>query len=345
MPTRPTAFVRNRHEAEAALSAGAAVVFLVPPDGASRTEVANFLRSMIDGVAGRAMTGALVPPHPDPDMVARLAEEFDAMGLQHLLVETGPAEDHDRIADRLGTLNLRAAVTALIRAAAPDLLPYARNRFQGVILTPGSQSGRLLDERSVAEIARFVESAHAAGLEAGLCGRLETPDVPRLAPIRPDFLVFGDDRPADRTSLAEAADMLRSLLPRSPETAAPETAAPLGTYTLFVRELVLPVEIGAYSFEHGRTQKVRFDVEAEVERTTLEPRTMADVFSYDVIMDAIRASVEGGHVQLSETLAEVVAASVVAHPLVVRVRVRVEKLELGPAGIGVEVEHLANRRL
>ena len=33
----------------------------------------------------------------------------------------------------------------------------------------------------------------------------------------------------------------------------------------------LPVQIGAYSFEHGHTQKVRFDVTADVLRVTTSP--------------------------------------------------------------------------
>jgi dihydroneopterin aldolase len=65
---------------------------------------------------------------------------------------------------------------------------------------------------------------------------------------------------------------------------------------------------------------------------------MRHVFSYDIIMDGIRTIVARGHVQLSEALAEQVAAHVLENPRVVRVTVRVEKLELGPGGVGVEIE-------
>ena len=101
---------------------------------------------------------------------------------------------------------------------------------------------------------------------------------------------------------------------------------------------MLPVEIGAYSFEHGHTQKVRFDVVADVLRMTSAPEDMRHVFSYDIIMDGIRAIVARGHVQLSEALAEQVAAHVLEDPRVMRVTVKVEKLELGPGGVGVEIE-------
>jgi dihydroneopterin aldolase len=83
---------------------------------------------------------------------------------------------------------------------------------------------------------------------------------------------------------------------------------------------------------------VRFDVTADVLRVTKNPEDMRHVFSYDIIMDGIRAIVARGHVQLSETLAEQVAAHVLENPRVARVTVRVEKLELGPGGVGVEIE-------
>jgi dihydroneopterin aldolase len=83
---------------------------------------------------------------------------------------------------------------------------------------------------------------------------------------------------------------------------------------------------------------VRFDVRADVLRVTDHPEDMRHVFSYDIIMDGIRTIVARGHVQLSETLAEDVATLLLEHPRVMRVAVKVEKLELGPGGVGVEIE-------
>ena len=45
-----------------------------------------------------------------------------------------------------------------------------------------------------------------------------------------------------------------------------------------------------------------------------------------------------GHVMLAETLAERVAALLLEHPRVMRARVRVEKLDLGPGAVGVTIE-------
>jgi dihydroneopterin aldolase len=100
------------------------------------------------------------------------------------------------------------------------------------------------------------------------------------------------------------------------------------------------MEIGAYRHEHGQAQKVRFDVTAFVERMPGVPREMRDIVSYDLILDGIRTIVAGGHVTLAETLAEEVAALVLRHPRVVRAMVRIQKLELGPGGVGVEIERV-----
>jgi dihydroneopterin aldolase len=62
------------------------------------------------------------------------------------------------------------------------------------------------------------------------------------------------------------------------------------------------------------------------------------VFSYDVIMDGIRIIVASGHIPLVETLAERVATSMLTHARVVSVTVRVEKLDVGPGGVGVEIK-------
>jgi len=191
-----------------------------------------------------------------------------------------------------------------------------------------------------------------------LSGSLEAPDIPRLLPFAPDFLGFRGalcDR-SQRTAAidAEAVKHIRSLIPEEQQADrsatvdyrllaargySPGAGDPtLGTDKIFVRDFVVPVQIGAYSFEHGHTQKVRFDVIADVLRVTKNPEDMRHVFSYDIIMDGIRAIVARDHVELSETLAEQVAAHVLEDPRVVRVTVRVEKLELGPGGVGVEIE-------
>jgi dihydroneopterin aldolase len=240
------------------------------------------------------------------------------------------------------------------------LLPVlARHGYHGVMVDTADKSkGRLLDHLPPERIPDFIDAAKASALMTGLSGSLEAPDIPRLLPFSPDFLGFrgalcgGSQR--TRSIDAQAVSQIRSLIPeerKDPGSAsvdyrllaargyAPGTVDPmLGTDRIFVRDFVLPVRIGAYSFEHGHTQKVRFDVAAEVLRLTKSPEDMRHVYSYDIIMDGIRTIVARGHVELSEALAQQVAMHVLEDPRVMRVTVRVEKLELGPGGVGVEIE-------
>jgi dihydroneopterin aldolase len=54
-------------------------------------------------------------------------------------------------------------------------------------------------------------------------------------------------------------------------------------------------------------------------------------------MDTIRIVVGSGHVPLVEMLAERIADCLLDYPRVVSVTVRVEKLEVGPGAVGVEI--------
>ena len=106
---------------------------------------------------------------------------------------------------------------------------------------------------------------------------------------------------------------------------------------VFVRDLVLPVHMGAYAHERRAAQRVRFDVDAMIGRAPQPTHDMRDVFSYDVISDGIRLLVDSGHVPLVETLAERIAAMLLAYPRVLKVRVQVEKLDVGSGTLGVEI--------
>ncbi len=106
---------------------------------------------------------------------------------------------------------------------------------------------------------------------------------------------------------------------------------------IFVHDFVLPARIGAFDSEHERPQQVRFNVDACIARPARVPERLPEVFSYDLITDGIRAIVAQGHIHLVETLAERIAAMVLAHAVIKEVTVRVEKLEVGPGAVGVQI--------
>jgi dihydroneopterin aldolase len=359
------ASVRTAEEAEIVLSGGADIIDLKDPGagslGALPVEEIGRLYRLI---AGRAPVSAVCGDLPmEPETVRRTAEAIAATGVDYVKIGFFPSGKAADCARALGRLAGRTKIVAVLFADLKpnlELLPVlAENGFHGAMLDTADKSkGRLLDHMPPERIPPFVERCRSLGLMVGLSGSLEEPDIPRLLPFRPDFLGFRGalcDR-SRRTSpiSAEAVRRIRALIPEEKRASAaggvdyrllaargyaPGSIDPaLGTDRIFVSDFVLPVQIGAYSFEHGHTQKVRFDVSADVLRVTSAPEDMRHVFSYDIIMDGIRAIVASGHVQLTETLAEQVAARVLENPRVVRVTVRVQKLELGPGGVGVEIE-------
>ena len=363
--TKMLASVTGPYEAEIAISGGADIIDLKDPKAGALGAVATeTIRRTVTTVAGRRLTSAVCGDLPmQPETIRAKVEEIAETSVDYIKIGFFPSPDAAACSEILRPSSQKARLIAVLFAdMAPDfdLLPQlARDGFHGAMVdTADKANGRLLDHLPPARIPAFVDRAKTLGLAVGLSGSLEAPDVPRLLPFAPDFLGFrgalcgegGRTRAID----LQAVEGIRALIPEERQAGrssrvdyrllaargyAPGAADPaLGTDKIFVRDFVLPVEIGAYSFEHGHTQKVRFDVTAEVLRVTSNPEDMRHIVSYDLIMDGIRGIVARGHVQLSEALAEQVAAHVLEDPRVVRVTVRVEKLELGPAGVGVEIE-------
>lgn len=362
--TKMLASVADLAEMEIAISGGADIIdFKDPKAGALGAVARDIVHQAVKAVAGRRTTSAVLGDLPmDPGTIRANAEEMAATGVDYVKVGFFPSPNAVICAGALAAVAARTKLIAVLFAdREPDfglLDVFARHGLHGVMIdTADKTRGRLLDHLPPERIPAFVDRARSLGLKVGLSGSLEAPDIPRLLPFTPDFLGFrgalcGRSR-RTATISAEAVKHIRLLIPeeRQADNSAgvdyrllaargysPGAGDPtLGTDKIYVRDFVLPVHIGAYSFEHGHAQKVRFDVTAEVLRVTRTPEDMRHVFSYDIIMDGIRAIVARGHVELSETLAEHVAALLLDDPRVVRVTVRVEKLELGAGGVGVEI--------
>ncbi|MEO3998317.1 (5-formylfuran-3-yl)methyl phosphate synthase [Mesorhizobium sp. CAU 1732] len=363
--TKMLASVADLAETEIAVSGGADIIDLKDPKaGALGAAAIEIIRQAVQKIAGRCATSAVCGDLPmEPETIPVTAEEIAATGVDYVKIGFFPSPNANACAAALAPLGERTKLIAVLFAdREPDfglLDVFARHGFHGAMVdTADKAGGRLLDHMPPERIPIFVNRARSLGLKVGLSGSLEAPDIPRLLPFAPDFLGFRGalcDRSQRTASInKQAVEHIRSLVPEERPAGSsasvdyrllaargysPGAGDPtLGADKIFVRDFVLPVQIGAYSFEHGHTQKVRFDVTADVLRVTRNPEDMRHVFSYDVIMDGIRAIVARGHVELSETLAEQVAAYVLEDPRVVRVTVRVEKLELGPGGVGVEIE-------
>jgi dihydroneopterin aldolase len=363
--TKMLASVTGKAEAEIAIAGGADIVDLKNPRaGALGALPIATIRQTVEAIAGRRPVSAVCGDLPmQPETIRDKVAEVAATGVDYVKVGFFPGDNTAACAWALADLAKDTKLVAVLFAdRQPDfeLLPlFGEYGFHGVMIDTADKSGgRLLDHLPPERVPGFVRTAKGLGLTVGLAGSLEAPDVPRLLPSKPDFLGFRGAlcSKSQRTKAIDpyAVAEIRTLIPEERPAGqtgqvdyrllaargySPDSAdLTLKTNRIFVRDFVLPVQIGAYSFEHGHTQNVRFDVTADVLRTVSNPEDMRHVFSYDVIMDGIRAIVASGHVQLVEALAESVATHVLQDPRVMRITVRVEKLELGPGGVGVEIE-------
>ena len=365
------ASVTGPDEAEIALAGGADIIDLKnPAAGGFAAVAAATARATVAAVAGRRPVSAVSGERPmQPAAVVEAAEEMAAAGLDYL--KQGIFADGDAAASirALAPLAERVRLIGVLFAdRAPDfsLLPLlAAAGFYGAMLdTADKTQGRLLDHMDLPRLRHFVAECRRHGLIAGLAGALEAPDVPRLLVLEPAVLGFrgalsgGAGRAAPIEP--EAVQAIRALIP--PEDAAGSdrtvdyrllaargyahdaAADAARADRVFVHDFVLPVRIGAYASERASPQPVRCNVEAVIARPEHPGRharaeaDMRDVFSYDLIRDGIRMLADAGHVALVETLAERIAAMVLAHPRVLRVWVKVEKLAAGPGIVGVAIE-------
>jgi 7,8-dihydroneopterin aldolase/epimerase/oxygenase len=105
-----------------------------------------------------------------------------------------------------------------------------------------------------------------------------------------------------------------------------------------LRDHVVEADIGAFQKERGHRQRLMFNVVVEVRPA---PQPLNDdvdrILSYDRITESIAAELAAERLNLLETLAERVAERILAEPQAMRVFVRVEKLDIGPYKLGVEI--------
>jgi (5-formylfuran-3-yl)methyl phosphate synthase len=303
----------------------------------------------------RRVGAALGAPPYEAEGLAKRVRALIAAGVDAVKLAVD-APSLDKLDGTLRALAPEVRLVGVLWAdRTPDLdcLPrLGRIGFKSVLLDTAEKGGkRLLDYQTPSELEAFCARCRAHGLNSALAGSLEPPDVPRLLLVAPSILGFRRalcaggkrDGPLD----ARAIDRIRGLIPRKAEAHVTPTAdrpsqnsAPSDENEcdlVFIRDFLASADLGAYKREHGSPQRVVFNVEASVERARTRADDMRAVFSYDVILDAIRLVTGRGHVNFIETIAEDVAEIVLNDSRVRRVRVRVEKLDIIEGAVGVEI--------
>ena len=123
-----------------------------------------------------------------------------------------------------------------------------------------------------------------------------------------------------------------------------------GCRRLFLTGFEVDAEIGIHPHELSGPQRMSFDVDIYVPLALSTPSRdhIDEVIDYDLIRSTVAERVARGRVALQETLADDIAAALLAHPGVRAVRVATAKPDVYPdcTAVGVEVFHIkdeANR--
>jgi 7,8-dihydroneopterin aldolase/epimerase/oxygenase len=110
---------------------------------------------------------------------------------------------------------------------------------------------------------------------------------------------------------------------------------------LFLRDHIVPVQIGVHDFELHAPQRLCINVDLYVPLAISTPRAdrLDEVLDYDFIRRTVAERVARGPIGLQETLCDDLLAALLAHPGVAAARVSTEKLDVYPdcAGVGCEV--------
>jgi dihydroneopterin aldolase len=357
------ASVTGPAEAELALEGGADIIDLKDPAAGALGAVSpEIVRETVARISGQRKTSAVTGDLPMlPETVRDAAETMAATGVDYVKVGIFSSEQTQEV---VRGLRDAARATQLVAVLFADLAPdfdlidaCADAGFAGAMLdTAGKGSGRLINHLDLLAMEQFIARCHARGLIAGLAGSLEAPDVPRLLPLAPDLLGFRSAlcRAGDRRSGldSQAIAIIRGLIPAQNARGATDNidwrmhaahgytvghVSEAKTDRVFVRDFVVKARIGAYSHERNIEQRLRFNIEADVRRPDLKAGDMREVFSYDTIRDAIELTLARGHVALVEKLAEEIADRILRDARVLGVTIRIEKLDIVPGAVGVEI--------
>lgn len=361
------ASVTNPAEAETVCAGGADIVDLKDPvKGAlgalDVTVAADIVRSL---GKKKPVSAAVGSPQGTPVAFLDAVTAMAAAGVDYVKIGFSPEASG---ADCVRALAPQAKKTKLVGVFFADCAPdldllglMAGSGFTGAMLdTAKKGAGRLLDHMDIAALDRFIGRCRENRLMAGLSGSLEAPDVPRLLPLEPDYLGFRGSlchgRKREGAIDPSSVRMIRDLIPRVAEGGnscnepemdwrswlgrgyIPAMEQLVETDLIFVHDLVLPCAIGAYDFERGHTQNVRFNIDADVRRHDERFDDMRGVFSYDIIIDSIKIILGRGHVDVIETLASGIADEILRYPCVARVSVRIEKLDVVRGTVGIEIK-------
>ena len=110
---------------------------------------------------------------------------------------------------------------------------------------------------------------------------------------------------------------------------------------VFVKDLKIEALLGIYPEEKAKPQRIIVNIDLSVkEGADRLSDDIKNVVSYEIVVKKVERIVAQGHVNLVETLAELIAAACLKDARVMAARVRIEKPDVikNARSVGVEIE-------
>ena len=120
-------------------------------------------------------------------------------------------------------------------------------------------------------------------------------------------------------------------------------SAAAGLRHVFVRDLEVMATLGIYEVEKLAPQRVIVSIDLSVlEGKEAVADDISNVVSYEIVVKKVEAIIAQGHINLVETLAELIATSCLRDKRVVAAKVRIEKPDIIPnaRSVGIEIERV-----
>jgi dihydroneopterin aldolase len=121
------------------------------------------------------------------------------------------------------------------------------------------------------------------------------------------------------------------------------------TYQIFIQNLILIGRVGIYEHEKKHPQQIRFSLVLTVFNTKKKEDSIKGVVDYALVIKRLESFLKDTHYNLVETLADRVMDLILEDRRVLKIKLKIEKLEAKPGwattvGVAMEREQVTTRR-
>ena len=98
-------------------------------------------------------------------------------------------------------------------------------------------------------------------------------------------------------------------------------------YLVLVKNLILKASVGIYPKEKTRKQKVRFNIFITATDNIKTKNDISDLVSYEDVIKNVKYIINRGHIPLIENLAQDIAKKCLINKKILKIEIKIEKLE------------------